>query len=96
MGSNIEPFIKDGSLTYIDIFNSFNDWIPEELPYTEETTSLWTALPPKVIKIGPKSNVNDLLSTLFEKIVGSLAGKKGIMIAHDLLTKNERQSMYRI
>jgi hypothetical protein len=41
LGNNLDPHISSDQLTYIDYFNSLTDWIPEDLPLTEETTIFW-------------------------------------------------------
>jgi len=77
LGSNIEPFINNGVLVYIDLFNALNDWIAQDIPYTEETTSFWTQLPGKAIKLGPEKTMTSLLTTTVKNIGDSLKGRTG-------------------
>jgi len=64
-------------LTYIDLFTSQNDWIAEDIPYTEETSQLWTPLPSKAVKLGPVASVSELLPQVYKNIEECLAKKKG-------------------
>ena len=47
-GLNIESSITTGQLLYIDYFNRLFDWIPKELPLTEEIPYTWKDFPKKL------------------------------------------------
>ncbi len=80
LGNNIEPHISSENLTYIDFFNGLTDWIPEDLPLTEETTIFWNPLPSKAIsmKITPENSAQ-ILEKLYKTIVDKMAKKNGII-----------------
>ena len=76
----MDPYIKSETLTYIDFFSSLTDWVPEDLPLTEETTIFWNPLPPKAIKMKIEENNGDsIMKDLYEEIVKQLEKKKGII-----------------
>lgn len=65
-------------MSYIDFFSSLTDWVPEDLPLTEESTIFWNSLPPKAIKKKISENDGDsIMKDLYEEIVKQLASKKG-------------------
>ena len=54
------------------------DWVPEDIPLTEESTIFWSDLPPKAIKMKIEDNSGDsLMKELYEEIVKQLSNKKG-------------------
>lgn len=78
LGNNIEPHISSGNLTYIDFFNGLTDWIPEDLPLTEETTIFWNPLPAKALPMKiTQNNATEVLEKLYQKIVESISKKNG-------------------
>ena len=89
MGNSLDPHIKSESLTYIDFFTSLTDWVPEDLPLTEEGTIFWNPLPPKAIKMKIESDQGEaLMNSLYETIVSNLEKKKGIIhLSKDTKTK---------
>jgi Uncharacterized conserved protein (DUF2348). len=81
LGNNIEPHISSGNLTYIDFFNGLTDWIPEDLPLTEETTIFWNPLPTKALSMKiTVNNATEVLEKLYQKIVESISKKNGLFI----------------
>jgi len=38
MGVSIEPFIAKEQLVYIDLYSQAWDWLPSDIPFTEETS----------------------------------------------------------
>lgn len=85
LGNNIEPHISSDLLTYIDFFNNISDWMPEDLPLTEETTIFWNAKPSKVIDMKIETENEGLLEKLYSLIKEQLSKKKGIAILLNLL-----------
>lgn len=78
IGNSLDPHLKSELLTYIDFFNSLTDWVPEDLPLTEEATIFWNPLPPKVIKMKIEDNEGEaLMNKLYDTIVKELEKKKG-------------------
>lgn len=79
IGNSLDPHLKSDALTYIDFFSSLTDWVPEDLPLTEETTIFWNPLPPKAIKLKiEKDNSEAVMSELYELIKKNLSLKKGL------------------
>jgi len=68
LGSNLENLINNGQVLYIDFFNKLSDWIPSELPITEEIPLFWKELPKKTEIFSIFSEEN--LEILFDKIEG--------------------------
>jgi hypothetical protein len=65
-------------LTYIDFFNGLTDWIPEDLPLTEETTIFWNPLPSKAISMKiTQENSSDIIEKLLKVICEKVAKKNG-------------------
>lgn len=78
IGNSLDPHIKSEALTYIDFFSSLTDWVPEDLPLTEESTIFWNPLPPKAIKMKIEENGGEeLMKNLYETIVKNLEKKQG-------------------
>jgi len=78
IGNSLDPHLKSDALTYIDFFSSLTDWVPEDLPLTEETTIFWNSLPPKAIKLKvEKDNSESVMNELYELIQENLKTKKG-------------------
>ena len=78
IGSSLEPYIKSDTLIYLDFFSTINDWIPEDLPLTEEATLFWGTLPPKAIRMKINDGcAEDVMKTLYDEIIKQISTLKG-------------------
>ncbi|KAL4437924.1 hypothetical protein ABPG74_001095 [Tetrahymena malaccensis] len=77
-GQNIVPYITREQLTYIDLFSNCNDWVPEDLPFIEETHQSWTEPPSNALKLQLKdNNEQEYYTKIVKKIEQSLDKQEG-------------------
>lgn len=63
-GINLETFINNGLIIYIDLFSKGVDWIPEDLPMTEEKPFFWADLPLKALRVEFKENEEEFIGEI--------------------------------
>lgn len=83
LGCSIENYINNSKILYIDFFNKLSDWIPSEIPLTEEVPNFWKELPKKSEIFSGFSEEN--FEKLFEKMSDFTKGKEKTWVFIDNL-----------
>ncbi|KRX03258.1 hypothetical protein PPERSA_09270 [Pseudocohnilembus persalinus] len=82
MGCSLEGYITKKQLQYIDLMSEANDWIPQDLPYTEKTSVNFVQPPQMVKKLTfSEQNQEKTMQSLLNIVKDAIKdGKKQIII----------------
>ena len=82
LGLNIESNLNNENLTFIDCFTGSSDWFTEEIPFTEETGNLWSAMPMKAKQLNFKEGSEDTnIKEILEMVQNIIPTMKGNIFA---------------
>ena len=70
LGMNIEPHLKKDNLFYIDGVENIIDWVPLDIPFTEDRPWSWADLPKKAYKfqLSTKKYFENLIKEIVKKL----------------------------